>query len=239
MRLRRDAAPGSGATSSRARRREAAEADRSRRAFGRFALTTGSLLTVAFVALLGLPAVTGEAPMAHADVAAVDHPRLGSGPVEVAVFSDFQCPACAAVAPVLSQLADEGSISLVYRYFPLVTIHANATAAAEAAEAAGRQGRFWEFHDALFAGQEAWADLPSDEAAAAFESIAGQVDLDVDRWRADVTAPEVADVVADDRRASEGMALSGTPTIFVEGVQYRGTLSRDGLVEAIEAATAP
>ena len=114
-----------------------------------------------------------------------DRPRLGEGPVELVVYSDFQCPACAVAAPVLSALAEEGSVTLVYRYFPLVSIHSNAEAAAEAAQAAAQQGRFWEFHDALFARQAAWADLAGSDAAVAFEAIAADIGLDVPRWQAD------------------------------------------------------
>ncbi len=84
--------------------------------------------------------------------------------VTIIEYSDFQCPACASVAPMLQQLAAAypNDVRLVYRHFPLVSIHPNAQKAAEAAEAAGAQGKFWEYHDTLFANQ---ADFASADAA--------------------------------------------------------------------------
>ena len=180
--------------------------------------------------------MTSGTPVDSANVGSSDRPRLGEGPVELVVYSDFQCPACAVAAPVLSALAEEGSVTLVYRYFPLVSIHSNAEAAAEAAQAAALQGRFWEFHDALFARQAAWADLAGSDAAVAFEAIASEIGLDVARWREDATSTAVTDVVASDRRDAEELRLSGTPTIFVDGVRYGGPLNREAIVQAVESA---
>ena len=222
--------------SSRTRRRNAAESERSRHDLRRFAAATGTILGFALLSLLALPALTSGTPVDRASVGGADRPRLGEGPVEVVVYSDFQCPACAVAAPVLSALAKEGTVSLVYRYFPLVTIHANAEAAAKAAQAAAQQGRFWEFHDALFARQAAWADLAAPDAAAAFEAIAAEVDLDVPRWRSDAASPLVAETVASDRRNAEELRLSGTPTIFVDGVRYGGPLNREAIGQAVESA---
>ncbi len=222
--------------SSRARRRRAAQSERSRQDLRRFAATTGTLLGIALVSLLVLPAMTSGTPVDSANVGSSDRPRLGEGPVELVVYSDFQCPACAVAAPVLTALAEEGSVTVVYRYFPLVSIHANAEAAAEAAQAASLQGRFWEFHDALFARQSGWANLAGPDAAVAFEGIAAAIGLDVARWREDATSTAVTDVVASDRRDAEELRLSGTPTIFVDGVRYGGPLNREAIVQAVESA---
>src|SRR4029077_18663377 len=73
-------------------------------------------------------------------------PRTGSGPVTVVEFADYECPACQAVAPELQQLVTDGSITLVYRYFPLPQ-HSLAVLAAQAAQAATLQGKFWPMHD--------------------------------------------------------------------------------------------
>lgn len=224
-------------SSSRARRRMTAEADRAWGALRRFAGTGGLVVAGALVAMLAVPAIVSGTPARQADVSGADRPRLGDGPVEVVVYSDFQCPACAVAAPVLRGLADSGEITLVFRYFPLVTMHANAAAAAHAAHAAALQGRFWDFHDALFARQRAWADLPAASAAATFEAIATELGLDVERWRADAGTPSVAAVVDADRRSAEQLRLRGTPTIFVAGVRYDGPLNAAALLEAVRATT--
>jgi protein-disulfide isomerase/uncharacterized membrane protein len=224
------------ARSSRERRRVTAAVDRARGELRRFALRTGALLGIALVVLIAVPPLVAGRPSDRIDLGAADRPRLGDGSVEVMVFSDFQCPACAVAAPVLRQLADEGEISLVYRYFPLASIHANATAAARSAEAAARQGAFWEFHDALFAAQPGWAHLGAVDAEAAFASVASDLGLDVERWRADAASSSVADVVDADVREATRLQLTGTPTIFIAGDRYGGPLNRDGILAAVRDA---
>jgi protein-disulfide isomerase/uncharacterized membrane protein len=231
-----DATQPSKIRSSRARRRQGTLVEQSRHELRRFAAASGGLAAVAFAVLLAVPALTGAAPSANLEAGATDRPSLGSGPVEVVVYSDFQCPACAAAAPELSRLAGEGSATVEYRYFPLVSIHANATAAAQAAQAAALQGDFWPFHDALFARQASWADLSAAEAFRAFESIASDLGLDVARWQADAASSEVTRVVAADRLEAERMQLSGTPTIFVDAVRHRGPFSYGALLDAVRAA---
>lgn len=222
--------------SSRARRRHGTLVEQSLHELRRFAAVSGGLATLAFAVLLALPALTGAAPSASLETSATDRPRLGAGPVEVVVYSDFQCPACAAAAPELSRLAAEGSASIEYRYFPLMSIHANAAAAAQAAQAAALQGAFWPFHDALFARQASWADQSAVEAFRAFESIASDLGLDVGRWRTDAASGEVMRVVAADRLEAERMQLSGTPTIFVAGVRHNGPFTYGALLDAVRVA---
>jgi protein-disulfide isomerase len=224
--------------SARARRLHAAELERSHGELRRFTLAGAALAGAALVALLAIPAVVAGTPAEQADLASVDRPRLGDGAVEVVVYSDFQCPACAAAAPALKELADTGEISLIYRYFPLTAIHPNATEAAHAAQAAELQGRFWDFHDALFARQSTWASMSASDAGAAFEGIARDVGMDIDRWRSDAASPSVRAVVAEDARDAERLSLSGTPTIFVDGQRYGGPLDAASLLAAVRAAAA-
>lgn len=224
--------------SSRSRRRAAAEADADSGALRRFAAMSGTVLALAFVALLAAPALIGASPAGQLVGGGASAPAKGDGQTEVVVFSDFQCPACAQAAPVLSQLADEGSIRLVYRYFPLSSIHANATIAAEAAQAAALQGHFWEFHDALFARQSEWSGMGEQQASAVFQQIAVNLGLDATQWRADRVSPSVAAAVTSDRRAGEQLNLLGTPTIFIGGTRYEGSLDRASLMNAIDGATA-
>jgi protein-disulfide isomerase/uncharacterized membrane protein len=224
-----------GSRSRRAQRRERDGRLAQERAIRRFTLGTGALLSVAFIGLLVVPSLS--APISGGTgLARPGRPTIGDGPVQVVVFSDFQCPACAAVAPVLRQLAGDGSTTLTYRFFPLTTIHPNAAAAARAAEAADLQGKFWEYHDRLFAAQSSWADLDAPSAAAWFASVARKLGLDMDRWQADQSSPQVAGIVDADAGEAADLQLRGTPTIYIGGTVYTGSLDAAGLGAAIRDA---
>lgn len=220
------------ARTAKARRRAEASVSDERRARARFTLVGGGVLGLALVALLAIPSLGIASP--NGQPATVSgRATLGSGP-QLVVFSDFQCPACARVAPILEQLANEGSATLVYRYFPLNQIHPNADGAARAAEAARQQGRFWEVHDRLFATQASWADLPPSQAAAYFEQLASEAGVDVAGWRQAMAA--AGDVVSADLAEAQQLKLPGTPSIFINGTRYRGTTSLDGLRATLAAA---
>jgi hypothetical protein len=138
---------------------------------------------------------------------------LGSpmAPVTIVEFSDFQCPHCAAANPELHQLVTEqkGRVKLVFKHYPLPS-HTRAEPAARAAEAAGRQGKFWEMADLLFTRQRALED-------ADLEKYAEQIGLDMTRFRADFASEEVAKAVAADRAEGEAAKVEGTPTLYVNG----------------------
>lgn len=219
------------ARTAKARRRADASLSDERRARTRFTLIGGGVLSLALVALLAIPSLGAASPTAQ-PAAVSGRATLGSGP-QLVVFSDFQCPACARVAPILEQLADEGSATVVYRYFPLNQIHPNADAAARAAEAARQQDRFWQLHDRLFANQASWADLPSSQASAYFEQLAADAGVDVASWRGDLAA--AGDVVSADLAEAQRLKLRGTPSIFIDGTLYRGSTSLDGLRAALTA----
>jgi hypothetical protein len=132
-------------------------------------------------------------------------------PVTIVEFSDFQCPYCGAAAPELARLLREfeGQVKLVFKYFPL-SAHERALPAARAAEAAARQGKFWEMHDMLFEHQHDLED-------ADLLRYAGVVGLDVERFKADLDGSDVKDAVEADRKEGEKLNVQGTPTIYVNG----------------------
>jgi len=134
-------------------------------------------------------------------------------------FSDFQCPACAATEPALSALVEQypDKVRLVYRHFPLISIHPNATLAARYAEAAGKQGKFWEMHDGLFATQIEWSDLSNDEAREYFLSLGDQLSLDRTLLTAAADSDEIVNLVSSDLRTAEQLQLTFTPSIFLNG----------------------
>lgn len=141
---------------------------------------------------------------------------LGSpmAPVTIVEFSDFQCPHCAAANPELHRIVSEqqGRVKLVFKHYPLPS-HTRAEPAARAAEAAARQGKFWEMTDLLFTRQHAFED-------ADLEKYAEQVGLDMARFRADWASEDVAKMVAADRAEGEAAKVEGTPTLYVNGRKF-------------------
>ena len=200
---------------------------------------TGAALLVAVLLVAGAyggGSPTGSPGSSGSSLAPAGSPHLGNGPVEVVEFADFQCPGCAAVAPILTGIASADEITLVSRYFPLESIHANANASARAAAAADQQGSFWQMSAALYARQDAWKDLSATDADAFFTALAGDLGLDVAAWQAAYASDEVAAVVDADRDAATGMGLNGTPTIYINGRQYTGGINADAIRAAIAAA---
>lgn len=143
----------------------------------------------------------------------------GTGSVTLVEFSDFQCPACLAVQEPLKKILSkfEGKVEFVYRYFPLTTIHKNAQIAAQAAEAAGLQGKFFPMHDKLFDTQAVWATLADPRET--FASYAGPLGIDMPKFLIDMDSQATKDAVAVDLLASTRYTLTGTPTFFVNGVK--------------------
>lgn len=134
-----------------------------------------------------------------------------AAPVTIIEFADFECPHCALSVPVLDELVRryEGKVRLVFKHFPIER-HEHAEAAARAATAAQRQGKFWEMHHLLFAHQEALAreDL---------FRYAEQLGLDMAQFGRDFESPEVAQSVQADHRLAEEAGVDGTPTYFING----------------------
>ena len=155
-----------------------------------------------------------------------DHVR-GTGRVELVEFGDFECPYCRdAVTSVRRALVrSEGLARLRWRHFPVVAKHANAQRAAEAAEAAAEQGRFWEMHDALF-------ERGADDVVAR----AREIGLDVARFESGLDSGRFAAAVAADREDGVALGVTGTPAFFVGGVRHRGFYDVESLVDAIEDA---
>lgn len=135
--------------------------------------------------------------------------------VTITEFSDFQCPACKASQPVLDQVLAEypDQVRLVFRHFPLRVIHRNAFGAAQAAEAADAQGKFWEMHDLLFERQEEWSDLDSPKEK--FVEYAQELGLNTDLFKKALDEGEFADLVSEDEKIVSSLRLNSTPTFFI------------------------
>jgi protein-disulfide isomerase len=146
-------------------------------------------------------------------------------------YGDFQCPYSARAHFALRDLDGRfGGIRLVYRHLPLAHLHPLAGLAAEAAEAAGSQGRFWDMHDLLF--EQRRQVLDKQDLAVLAESL----DLDIERFRAEVLERRHrARAQADAERARHDGA-TGTPTFYINGARYRGDSDRASLESALSEA---
>lgn len=144
-------------------------------------------------------------------------------------FSDFQCPACLAVKPtvdaVLSKYRDKMIFS--YRHFPLDQ-HPFARKAAQAAEAAGVQGKFWEMYDVLFANQQKFSDT-------IFTDLAKQLSLDIEKFETDMKSTVLTDRIGADQADGTRFGVNSTPTFFLNGKKLELT-SFDDLTKAVDEA---
>jgi cyclophilin family peptidyl-prolyl cis-trans isomerase len=128
-------------------------------------------------------------------------------------------------------------VRIVYRHFPLISIHDKAAIAAEAAEAAGAQGAFWEMHDLLFERQQEWASQPADEVPAVFSGYAEELGLDVETFDQALADGTYTDKVMAAYNAAAAAGLGGTPSLIADGVHYPSEqwgLSYEGLAVFVQ-----
>lgn len=147
-----------------------------------------------------------------------------SAKVTVVEFGDYQCPACEAAYPMTKQMLQDfdSKINFVFRNFPLPQ-HQNAMIAAEAAEAAGAQGKFWQMHDKLYDTQNDWAESP--QPLSFFDSYAKGLGLNLDQFNKDVTSNAFSNKIGQDMNDGETLGINVTPTFFVNGVEIAGVPS--------------
>ena len=159
-----------------------------------------------------------------------DHAR-----VVVVEYGDFECPSCkvAATTPALLMERFPNQVRFVFRHFPLEEAHPHSLLAAEASEAAGAQGKFWEMHDALF---EQQSDLGSDLV----HKLARRLRLDIPRFEADLEARRYRPRVKRDFMGAMRSGVAATPTFFINGERYDGILEQRALLAALlRVADAP
>ena len=149
-----------------------------------------------------------------------DHVRgPAAAPVTIIEYADLQCPGCAALNPALTASLDSVSntVRLVYRHFPLTTIHDKALVAAHGAEAAHAQGKFFEMVDALYAKQGEWEKTPATAITATLKTIAAELKLDVAKFETDLASAAVAARVKRDIDSGTVLNVSGTPSLYIDG----------------------
>jgi protein-disulfide isomerase len=167
------------------------------------------------------------------------HVRGDAGaPVVLEEFGDFECRPCSVVWLILGKLEhDYGQqLVVVFREHPL-KMHRYALDAARAAEAAGLQGKFWEMHDALYKNRETW--IPALDVRSHLNDYATALQLDLDRFKADMDGSEVSRRIIADQARGASLAIDRTPVIFVNGEKVPATeLNDKGLRAAIDQALA-
>ena len=155
-------------------------------------------------------------------------------------FGDYQCPPCGELHPTLKQLKKDlgPNLNFVFRNLPLTTIHKNSLVAAQAAEAARMQNRFWEMHDLLYENQELWGDDVNPRTI--FLKWAADLGLDMTRFAQDLDGKQVKLRIDADQEAAAELGINGTPTVLVNGRQLRPEVTNaEGIRAAIQYVTSP
>ena len=144
-----------------------------------------------------------------------------NAPVTLEEFADFQCPSCGAYYPELKKIESEfgDRLRVIFRERPLVPPHEHALMAAQAAEAAGLQDRFWEMHDKLYETQKTWSEAR--DLVPLFVDYAKQIGLDTDRFMKDINGEKVASRIFQDGKRAHALNVNGTPTFFVNGKEAK------------------
>lgn len=152
-----------------------------------------------------------------------------AAPVTLVEYGDYECPSCGAAYPIVKAITKHfgSKLRFVFRNMPLNEMHPNAELAAEAAEAAAAQGKFWEMHDALFEHQsELGPDL--------VRTLAQRLQLDVPRFEDDLVSRRFRDHVKRDFMSGVRSGVAGTPTFFINGERYDGSLDEKSLTAMLQ-----
>ncbi len=151
-----------------------------------------------------------------------DDPIRGdpNAPITIIEFSDFQCPFCArfhtqTLPLILKEYIDEGKVNLVYRDFPIQSIHPNALPAAVAAECANEQGKYWEYHDMLFEKQTDWSRLDSSAVISTFNQYAKDIGLQSPQFDSCLESGKYLEEVQGDLSDGRDYDITGTPGFFI------------------------
>ncbi|HEY2587569.1 MAG TPA: thioredoxin domain-containing protein [Tepidisphaeraceae bacterium] len=151
-------------------------------------------------------------------------------PVTLVEYGDYECPHCAAVRPIVREIQRQmgDQLRFVFRNFPVTTVHRHAMRAAEAAESAAAQGKFWEMHDLLLHNQQ-HLDDPD------LSRYAQSIGLDVPRFERELAAHTHLPKVQEDFRGGMQSGVKSTPTFFINGARHTGSFELEPLLAAVRA----
>ena len=163
-----------------------------------------------------------QQPQMLKDISADDDPVIGdpNAPVTIIEFSDFECPFCArfhvqTLPAIMEEYINDGKVKLVFRDFPIQSIHPNALPASLAAECADEQGKFKEMHDALFDNQGQWSNVQTADAVALFMQYANAMQLEQEQFDSCLTNGKYIDEIRNDLIDGRDYGVSGTPGFFI------------------------
>ncbi len=175
-------------------------------------------------------------------IASVDWTRGNpKASVTVVEYADYECPACATWAPIMSQLVQNFSSTVLFafRNFPLYSIHPDAQISAQAAEAAGLQGKYWEMHDLLYQKQNEWVTASLDTVVSQyFDGYAASLGLDVNKFNQDIRSSTVTAKIAVDVASGNAASVGHTPTFFLNLEQIPNPNSYDDFKAVLDRALA-
>lgn len=169
-------------------------------------------------------------PRLASDVTEQDHAQgPADAPITLLEFGDYECPDCGNAYPVIKRLIAElgPRLRFIFRNFPLSNVHPHASVAAQAAEAAAAQGKFWEMHDLLYEHQKDLADIE-------MSKFALRIGLEIYRFDADLASERFARRVTADYESGVRSGVTGTPTFFVNGMRYVGEKDYETMKAALD-----
>jgi len=169
------------------------------------------------------------APSLAVPVNAQDHIQGSeSAPVTLVEYGDYECPHCGVAFPIIKAVQKKlgPKLRFVFRNFPLSNMHPFAELAAEAAEAAGAQEKFWEMHDAIYENQESLGEEM-------LEELAQKLKLDINRFNSDIKARKFKEHVKKDFLGGAKSGVNGTPSLFINGERFDESLDEEALIAFI------
>lgn len=152
-----------------------------------------------------------------------------NAPVKLVEYGDFECPHCGEAYVIVKRIQEEmrDKLCFVFRHFPLKELHSHAFSAARAAEAAGKQNKFWEMHDILFEHQNAMHNGDLLE-------YGKELELDMHKFIKDMKSEKTAKRVREDFLSGVRSGVNGTPTFYINGIRYDGPDDYDSLIKELE-----
>jgi cyclophilin family peptidyl-prolyl cis-trans isomerase/protein-disulfide isomerase len=183
------------------------------------------------------PTPGSDAPSLFPPESETDHVRGAETPiVTITEYSDYQDVRSGLFAKVLDQLLEQhpNEVHVVSRSFPLISVNDKAALAAQAAEAADEQGKFWEMHDLLFAQQENWVNLSVEDFELWLAAQGAALEMDVDQFQADLKREDIVAKVQEAWEGGQKIGLPGTPLILINGQIYGGPRNYDSLNDIIQ-----